>query len=549
MRTIYKISANVAATVVFVAILLSCSKSAEVTSITVTPSELVLQTGEKQTLTASVEPKNAENKAVEWSSSASATVEVDDTGEVTAKTAGVATVTATTSNGKTATCTITVAGIAATGVSLDENTLSLTVGEKATLTATVVPDNAADKTVTWSSSIPAIAFADSQGEVTAMGVGSTVIMATTRNGNKTAACLVTVSPVIRVTDISLNKNTLSLAVGTTETLTATVLPDNAADKTVTWSSSNPSTASVNESTGIITAVAVGTTVISAVAGDKKATCNLTVTNSLTELRVMSFNIWVGGGRSIERTIAAITESGADIVGLQEANNASDIATRLGWTSVQQYGSSAIISRYPIVASSSLKIGAKLKVGENQYVWMFNQHFIYCPYEPYRLNGIEYCGYGTLYTADEAITSAWNARKNEVERTIAEIQKAQKEQIPVFLTGDFNEPSWLDWTERAATAGICKMAVAWPSTRNIQERTEMIDSYRTFYPDEVAKPGYTWTPLPAARDVLDRIDFVFFWGATQLIKSEIVGEKKPESDIVISAYPSDHRAVLSSFYIY
>jgi hypothetical protein len=77
---------------------------------------------------------------------------------------------------------------------------------------------------------------------------------------------------------------------------------------------------------------------------------------------------------------------------------------------------------------------------------------------------------------------------------------------------------------------------------------MKDSYRTVYPDEVAKPGYTWTPLPAAQEVLDRIDFVFFWGDVQVLKSEIAGEKEPESDIVIQSFPSDHRAVVSTFYV-
>jgi exonuclease III len=192
---------------------------------------------------------------------------------------------------------------------------------------------------------------------------------------------------------------------------------------------------------------------------------------------------------------------------------------------------------------------KLQIGENKYVWMFNRHLNHCPYEPYRLNGVAYCGYGSLSTEAEAISSAQGARGSEVEATIAEIKNAQKDQIPVFLTGDFNEPSYLDWTQRAATAGLHKIPVKWPATSKFHEQLNMQDSYRTVYPDEVTNPGYTWTPKPASTEVHDRIDFVLFWGEqVQVVKSEIVGEKKPESDIVIQSYPSDHRAVLSTFYI-
>jgi endonuclease/exonuclease/phosphatase family metal-dependent hydrolase len=274
------------------------------------------------------------------------------------------------------------------------------------------------------------------------------------------------------------------------------------------------------------------------------------------LRVMSFNIWGGGGKSIERTVAVIKESGADIVGIQEEakNAAATIAESLGWRSVHTYKSllgksCAIISKYPVVDFTASKTGVKLQTGENKYVWVFNQHLNHCPYEPYRLSGIEYCGGTTLYTEEEAIASAWEARKNDVELAVTEIKAVQADKIPVFLTGDFNEPSCLDWTERAAEAGLCKIPVAWPATKKLQEETGIKDSYRTVHPDEVSCPGHTWTPRPAENEVFDRIDFVFFWGnGVTVVKSEIAGEKIPESDIVIQDYPSDHRAVMSTFYI-
>jgi endonuclease/exonuclease/phosphatase family metal-dependent hydrolase len=282
--------------------------------------------------------------------------------------------------------------------------------------------------------------------------------------------------------------------------------------------------------------------------------SIVVDNSTAiRLRVMSFNIWVGGGKSIDRTVEVIRASNADVAGIQEETKdaAAYIAKKLGWTSIHTYKSllgkgCAIISRYPIVAFSESKAGVKLKISDDTYIWMFNVHLNHCPYEPYLLNGIEYCS-KPLCTEAEAIASAWNARQGDVETVIADIKKAQEEHLPVFLTGDFNEPSYMDWTERATTAGLCKIPVAWPATKTIHEQTGMKDSYRTVYPDEVAKPGYTWTPRPSENEIMDRIDFVFFWGAgVQVVKSEIAGEKSPESDIVITEYPSDHRAVISVF---
>jgi uncharacterized protein YjdB/endonuclease/exonuclease/phosphatase family metal-dependent hydrolase len=542
----------------------SCSnKENSVTGVSLDKNELSLVYGETAILKATVFPDNAANKTVLWHSSAPSVAHVSNQGEIVAVGTGNTVIKVTTQDGdKTDTCSVTVTPVivSVTGISLDHNTLSLSVGETATLTATISPNDATNKTVTWNSETPTVATVDaSTGEITAIATGNAVIRASTQDGGKTATCSVTVTPaIVSVIGVSLNQNTLSLSVGETATLTATIIPDNATDKTVTWSSDAPTVATVDASTGEVTAIAGGNAVIQATTqdGDKTAACSVAVTDpTATELRVMSFNIWGGGGRSLERTIAAVRESGADIVGIQEEGNnaASSIASNLGWTSVHTYKTllgkpCAIISKYPFVALSSSNTGVKVQISNGKYVWMFNQHLNHCPYEPYRLNGIAYCG-GTLYTEEEAIASAWNARKGDVELTVSEIKQIQGEQIPVFLTGDFNEPSWLDWTERAANAGLCKISVAWPATKKIHEQLGMSDSYRTIYPDEVAKRGYTWTPVPAANEVLDRIDFVLFWGSqVQVIKSEIVGEKKPESDIVIQSYPSDHRAVVSTFYI-
>jgi hypothetical protein len=168
----------------------------EVTSITVTPATLPLVVGAKQTLTATVEPQDATDKTVTWSSDAPTVAEVNaSTGEVTAKATGTANVTAATANGKTGTCAVTVSEnvIEVTSVTVDSTTLNLKVGDKFTLEATVEPANATDKTVTWSSDAPTVAEVNaSTGEVTAKAAGTANVTAATANG-KTGTCAVTVT--------------------------------------------------------------------------------------------------------------------------------------------------------------------------------------------------------------------------------------------------------------------------------------------------------------------------------------------------------------------
>ena len=166
-----------------------------------------------------------------------------------------------------------------TGVSLSPSTLTLNVGVEATLTPTITPDNATDKSVTWKSSALGVATVDTNGKVTAVAEGTATITVTTADGGKTATCEVTVTQPAEtpVTSVTLDKTRLTLDVGGSDTLTATVKPDDATNKAVTWSTSNEKVATVNN--GVVTAVGAGTATITAVASDgsgKTATCEVTV---------------------------------------------------------------------------------------------------------------------------------------------------------------------------------------------------------------------------------------------------------------------------------
>ena len=248
-------------------------KIIEVSSIELNKTELSLIEEQEFTLVATVKPEDATDKSVTWTSSDSSVAAVEN-GKVTAIKEGTTSITAKAGN-KSVSCIVSVSKkvIAVTEVILDNTSLSMVEDDEITLAATVKPDDATDRTITWNSSNTAIAKVDN-GKVIAIKEGVAII--TAKAGDKSATCSVTVQKkVIAVTSIALNKATLSLTKGQSETLVATVKPDNATDKNVTWTTTNSSVASVEN--GKITAVGGGSAIITAKVGDKEASCSVTVT--------------------------------------------------------------------------------------------------------------------------------------------------------------------------------------------------------------------------------------------------------------------------------
>ena len=249
----------------------------KVTEVKLDKDSLTLDVGGSENLAATITPSNATNKNVTWSSDNQNVATVEN-GKVTAVGAGKATITVTTEDGnKTATCAVTVNPISVTGVTLDQSALPISVGGSAELKANVTPENATNKTVTWSSDNTAVATVDASGKVTAVAPGTATITVTTADGGKTANCTVTVTQ--PVTDVTLDKTTMDLFVGNGGTLTAKIQPDNASNKTVDWTTSNAGVATV-DANGKVTAVGAGKATITATAADgseKKAVCEVTVT--------------------------------------------------------------------------------------------------------------------------------------------------------------------------------------------------------------------------------------------------------------------------------
>lgn len=262
------------------------------TGVTLSPSDITLNIGDTSYVDAIITPSNADHKNITWRMGSGYTSSIitlgthTDWANITAKAEGTETIYATTYDGQTDWCTVDVTTVItpATGVSLSSSSMTIKVGDTSTLTATVSPSNASNKGVSWSSSNSSIATV-SAGTVTGVAPGTCTITVTTSDGGYTATCNVTVvSALTPVTSVSLNTNSALIgSQGTTAThtvqLSATVLPTNATDRSVSWTSSNTSIATVSSS-GLVTAgLTPGTATITATSNDgskKSDSCSVNV---------------------------------------------------------------------------------------------------------------------------------------------------------------------------------------------------------------------------------------------------------------------------------
>jgi endonuclease/exonuclease/phosphatase family metal-dependent hydrolase len=273
------------------------------------------------------------------------------------------------------------------------------------------------------------------------------------------------------------------------------------------------------------------------------------------LRIMTFNVWgaeeTQAGRNKLREI--IITSGADIIGVQELNDSAgrSIASAMGYHYHQQSPTDIqVISRYPIVGQSPRNLGVSIALSPSQNIWLFNAHLAPYPYQPYDLQD------GILPRNETAVIAAANAaRGGQVTTYLDDMSSALGSRAPVFFTGDFNEPSFLDWTAAAASATprSFDLQVQYPASKRIVD-AGMTDSFRAVRPDEVNDTGYTWTPgypFPTLKsdEVHDRIDIIYHAGLGVAATSAFtVGplDGNPNTDLAISGYNADHRAVVVTF---
>jgi len=253
-----------------------------VESVSLDKSSLEMSIGDTYEFVTRILPQNATNKELIWSSSDSSVVSVDN-GLINALNEGKATITVKSKDGyKSSSAEITVVKkspvVHVTSVSFNETTLDLLTGDHSTLSATVLPSNASDKSVNWSSSNESVATVNNKGKITAVSAGQAIITVTTTDGGLTASCTVNITQkIIPVTGITLNYKELELSVGGSESLVATVLPTNATNKEVIWSSTNEAVVTVNEN-GLVSAVSAGDAIIvvKTVDGGYQDFCTITV---------------------------------------------------------------------------------------------------------------------------------------------------------------------------------------------------------------------------------------------------------------------------------
>jgi Endonuclease/Exonuclease/phosphatase family len=273
---------------------------------------------------------------------------------------------------------------------------------------------------------------------------------------------------------------------------------------------------------------------------------------------MSFNIFYGGDElnlqtrqfcrdpagcpeTLDQVVAAIRASDADVVGLNEATmNTELIADRLGWYSSPR---TQIISRYPIIdppGANGLYVFVEPLPG--RVVAVSDVHLPADPYGPYELRD------GA--TLAEVLQLENDLRVPALQDELRELPRLAARDIPVFLTGDFNTPSHLDWTQAVADArSDVPFPVEWPVSKAVAN-AGFKDSFRVVHPNPLFKPGHTWTPgSPEGEriEVHDRIDWVLSTGPASATVSRIVGEGgSPNTDIAVDPWPSDHRGIVSTF---
>ena len=242
------------------------------TKLTLSKETLEMVVDSEETLTVTFTPSNTTDRTIEWASSNPEVAKVEN-GKITALKEGEAVISASTANGLTATCKVTVVPVMATKISLSRETLEMEVSSEETLTVTFTPSNTTDRTIEWSSSDPEIAKVEN-GKITALKEGEAVISARTVNGIE-AKCKVKVVP-IKATAISFMADTYILEKEETYIEDGLYFtPEDTADKSVTWSSSDESVVSINED-GTFTCHKIGTATITARHGELEATCTFEI---------------------------------------------------------------------------------------------------------------------------------------------------------------------------------------------------------------------------------------------------------------------------------
>lgn len=270
------------------------------------------------------------------------------------------------------------------------------------------------------------------------------------------------------------------------------------------------------------------------------------------LKLATQNLW---GKTTSVVLDYFDKIDVDVLWAQECSKLSESEVNARGLYIHTHsnngqGKCSIISRYPFSGTTPNKYGVYIDLGEGIVVLVMNCHGAFYPYGPYQLNGIEYKGYPGTDDVDYVVRVNKEARQGMVDKLLEDLASAT---TPfVSLSGDFNEPSWLDWTKDAQAAGIVPYVVQWPTTHSLWEGGLKGDAYRTIHSNPVTHPGYTWTPFPSEKDTKDRLDLTLYTlSSNTTVKScQIIGENAETADIVFPSWISDrifdHRGLRTEF---
>ena len=250
----------------------------------------------------------------------------------------------------------------------------------------------------------------------------------------------------------------------------------------------------------------------------------------------------GCPRALHRLAHIIEVSGADVVGVQEAeDNTRRLARLLGWHASPQ---AHVISRFPILdPPNSHGLFTYVEPAPGRVIAVANTHLPSSPYGPYKVRA--------GWSKKKVLHLERRLRVRALPPLLRRLPRLADRGIPVFLTGDFNSPSYLDWTKAVVQARKkVRYAVRWPASKALAD-AGFGDSYRDVHPDPVADPGFTWSPggpETQQHDFFDRIDWVLHAGPATTLTSRLVGEQgNPQVDLAFpKPYPTDHRGVVSTF---
>lgn len=259
---------------------------------------------------------------------------------------------------------------------------------------------------------------------------------------------------------------------------------------------------------------------------------------LDSIKVMAFNIWHGGRHrgeqvGVERVVEIIKESGADVIGMVETyGSGAKIADALGYYFYLHSSNLSIMSRFPIVQTYDIFrsfncSGAMLQVSQRQSVNILHLWLDYLPSTDQQIN--------TGVSPEDIVKGEWKTRGAELQEILKQAKPLIENSVPLFVTGDFNAGSHLDFTPENA-AQHKGYAIEWV-TSQLMEQAGFTDSFRAVNPSIKENPGITWSP-EWKNELQYRIDFVYSHLA------------EPTRSVVIDKhhirFPSDHAAVVSTF---